>query len=69
MSVSGLTIMCPPEGVHHYAKIGFCDQYLKCWEGQLSQHTCPEGLLFNRDTDGKHFPCDYPENINCRPSK
>ncbi|MPC78900.1 hypothetical protein E2C01_073405 [Portunus trituberculatus] len=63
-SVSGLTIACPPKGVYHYPKVGTTyDQYLRCVEGQLSHHTCPEGLVFKRKTDGKHFPCEYPENV------
>ncbi|XP_063848252.1 protein obstructor-E-like isoform X2 [Scylla paramamosain] len=60
-----LTIVCPPKGMYHYAKVSTCDQYLKCVEGKLSHHNCPEERLFKRQTDRKHLLCDYPENFNC----
>ena len=36
-----------------------CSKYLMCNFGQLSEQSCPNGLLWNEDR------CDWPENTKC----
>lgn len=37
-----------------------CSKYLLCNFGQLSEQSCPQGLLWNEDR------CDWPENTKCQ---
>ncbi|XP_051164101.1 probable chitinase 10 [Leptopilina boulardi] len=37
-----------------------CSKYLLCNFGQLSEQSCPHGLLWNEDR------CDWPENTKCQ---
>ena len=40
-----------------------CSKYLLCNFGQLSEQSCPNGLLWNEDR------CDWPENTKCKNSR
>jgi hypothetical protein len=41
-----------------------CDKYYECKEGEVIEHVCADGLVF--DERSKEFPiCSFPFSINC----
>jgi len=43
-----------------------CDLYYECYEGQGFLKTCPNGLVFNVNSNfGLIGKCDYPHNVDC----
>lgn len=51
----------PTEPIRSTPVAGSCTQFIRCINGQASQHACQNGLHFNAATQ----QCDLPANANC----
>ncbi|KAG5871147.1 hypothetical protein JTB14_026111 [Gonioctena quinquepunctata] len=39
----------------------YCNKFVNCWDNNVAEQECPEGLLFSPDK----VSCDWPSNVEC----
>ncbi|CAG4943337.1 unnamed protein product [Parnassius apollo] len=53
---------CPTDStIEKLLEHEYCNKFYQCLRGELVEHTCPKGLLFNIGVD----QCDWSENVDC----
>lgn len=59
-------LTCPKRGHTLYSvpRPQACHQFIRCWNGQPTLHSCPRGLVF----DGRTRQCNWPTNGGCHNS-
>jgi len=54
---------CPEEN-GYFADALQCDRYYECRDGEVSEHFCPDGLVFD-ETSTSYAKCGFPFSIDC----
>ena len=54
---------CPDEN-GFFADALQCDRYYECSDGEVSEHFCPDGLVFD-ETSTSYAKCGFPFSIDC----
>ena len=58
---------CPTEN-GFFADALQCDRYYECKDGEVSEHFCPDGLVFD-ETSTSYAKCGFPFSIDCTGKK
>jgi len=55
---------CPPDEDGFFADSAQCDKYYQCKDGELSEHLCDDGYVFDESSTTSAI-CSYPFAIDC----